>query len=615
MSGVKINTSGPATILGQPRDTLAGFALLAALITAFPWSISWQLELAILTTLMVTLSFLCTDPAKLAQALTPTRHLSFILIATLILFIIWLALRSLTSDIPARSIATLSSYTLPILIALRFAHGDINIPKTLTPIHLGIVFLAAWSVLCAALPPLHFWLGSFKRAQWPFEDANHLAMILNVGLFLSLWRYNLATPQHRAFLMIAAGLCFAGVIASGSRGGLLSLFIGMGVYTALNQPKTLSLHKRHIVPALGVVIICSIAAYLFPMGLVGITGFADLSGNLNDALGSRPALWASTLNLIQAKFFFGFGTGTFAAVSPQAMLPRFTSAGYSAHNDTLQFILETGIIGGALYLAIPLLAFCLIWRARHYLDPLMITSAAILTTLFIHAQIEFMIGVLPVLILSGLFLGIILRASRPQTPNKVTKTPWYAAHFLVLLATSIAVASGAGLYAERTLSQAERDLRLGHIENFAKNLHRARAFSFDLHAVPYARAADYRLALMLTSPLGHGPSAQDIQEQLDAARTRDPYLSAIYEIQGRLDEARGQSPLPAWEQGLKIEPRSAGLRLAILQHHAKLGHKREMAAIIQESRAWLSLRGPVETLRNAMDHYDSKGKNPSAPSP
>lgn len=552
----------------------------------------------------VTLALLLANPVTVAALFRPRFSPAFPLIATTGIFMIWTVLCAATSNIPALSLAQTASYLLPIvtMLSVLTIRGTPNVQLALCAgVYIIISLLACLTVLSSVLSGFTPWLSSIGRTQWPFDDANHLAMIMNAGIFMSLAHFRLH-PKNYVRLMPGL-ICLIALLTTGSRGGIVGLVAGATLLTCLSRPR-LS-RSTVLIGAGGIVLTLTIVAFATPAGLMALSGFGTLIIDPRDALGSRPDIWAATIHLALQRPLFGFGTGTFAAVYPQVVEPTHLTSGYAAHNDLLQIMLETGIVGGILYLAIIGLTLQLVFRNKNNLS--VQGAATVFTALIIQAQIEFMLGVLPVLFLTGLTLGMIVTQSSAPLPTVATNRPVYWAGQLILLAILlVTMMTNLQLYAQRELQKSDMALQSGDVKEFARHLQSARAFSFDLQAGPYARAAGYRLMLLMASISGVESSGPvDIQTQIDAALVRNPYLPIAYEIQGRLDEASGKNPLPAWGKGLAVEPRSASLRLAILRYHEHLGHHKEIDDLAADTRRWIvpALKGPVKELIDALEPY------------
>jgi O-antigen ligase len=147
------------------------------------------------------------------------------------------------------------------------------------------------------------------------------------------------TPEFAPILALSAGLLlmFTASAASGSRGGLAAILIGVTVglaSTFLARPRL----------ALGCALLLTIV--LFATGVpAAITRMADVDFEV-----SRLMVWRDSLRLLEFFPIFGCGLGAFApAYWPYQRVVRFEYWPH-AHNEYLQWILETGVVGALLAL-------------------------------------------------------------------------------------------------------------------------------------------------------------------------------------------------------------------------------------------------------------------------
>ncbi|MFN0120894.1 MAG: O-antigen ligase family protein [Blastocatellia bacterium] len=107
---------------------------------------------------------------------------------------------------------------------------------------------------------------------------------------------------------------------------------------------------------------------------------------------SRGWIWRDTLKMIAARPLLGVGLGAYATAWP--MYSESDELNVSqAHNDYLQVLADTGLVGAALALCFLALAFRAIWRASHAADPLIAGMAAgcgaALAGLLTHSVFDF----------------------------------------------------------------------------------------------------------------------------------------------------------------------------------------------------------------------------------
>lgn len=159
--------------------------------------------------------------------------------------------------------------------------------------------------------------------------------IPHTGIQLSSSLLN--APGFPGTLALGAGLALmvAASAASGSRGGLGA--IGAGVLVGLSSPFMAR-------PRLAFVSALLLGAVLFATGVPSAIGrMADV-----DFEASRLMVWRDTLRLVEFFPVFGAGIGAFApAYWPYQRVVRFEYWPH-AHNEYLQWVLETGLVGAAM---------------------------------------------------------------------------------------------------------------------------------------------------------------------------------------------------------------------------------------------------------------------------
>lgn len=193
-----------------------------------------------------------------------------------------------------------------------------------------------------------FWLfesGYKDDVLGPFVYRNNYAQFVELAFPLALWRA--ITDRRRAPLwIVAAATLFASVVAGASRAGFLLLLIEAVVVLAL------AWRKEHVTGRLALTLGAQVALLLVVSG--ALVGWGTLGTRLTgmDPLDDlRLPLARSTLDMIGAKPFLGFGLGTWPIAYPQFAL--FDNGLYAnqAHSDWLQWAAEGGLPLAAILLA------------------------------------------------------------------------------------------------------------------------------------------------------------------------------------------------------------------------------------------------------------------------
>jgi len=238
----------------------------------------------------------------------------------------------------------------------------------------------------------------------PFVNRNHFAgfigMLIPLGLGFTLTREYREKLIFFGFLTVimAVSLFF-----SLSRGGIVSFFAGMalfGMLVVITRVQT-----RKIWAIAGFLII--VAAYL---AYLGIDPVVDRFYQTDVSKEQRIIVWQSTLTAFRDFWLTGSGLGTFIDMfhlySPAAVQQAIYD---HAHNDYLEFMLETGAIGIALLLSFAGLLLYPFAKADFRGKRGMIRIAVIssIFSMMIHSIFDFNLHILSNLLLFALVLGML----------------------------------------------------------------------------------------------------------------------------------------------------------------------------------------------------------------
>lgn len=249
-------------------------------------------------------------------------------------------------------------------------------------------------------------------ATGTFVNRNHFAGYLELclaatfGLIVALpmprserrgWRQQLRwalrrLQDPRLFLRVCVGILFLALLLSQSRLGNVAAVAGLGVAAA-----ALLFARRGQGPAgVGLWLVVSVLVldvWLFGRWF-GLDQLADRYAAAGGDAASRFDLLKSLLPMLPSFGLTGSGLGSFAVAFPPFRPPGIPGFVDHAHNDYLQFVIETGWFGAALLgsmaLATALRAFLLLRRRR---DPqvqgVAVAGLAGLVSLGIHSLSDF----------------------------------------------------------------------------------------------------------------------------------------------------------------------------------------------------------------------------------
>lgn len=212
----------------------------------------------------------------------------------------------------------------------------------------GVIFITEENFLGLRV----FSSGNFL--SFTFKNHNHFAGYMNMIVWLCIGMAFYYRGKKRLMFIIFATTSVFTVFLSLSRGGIIGLFGGVFFFSVMNM---LSKNRKAIF-----MIITLIA--IITMVLVSTGSFDTVFERMMTlktpmiTTGERLKMWIGVLNMIKDNPIVGTGIGTFAYAYPAYQ----TVGGHvidHAHNEYLEIISETGLIGGLL------LFFCIAMLFGH----------------------------------------------------------------------------------------------------------------------------------------------------------------------------------------------------------------------------------------------------------
>jgi O-antigen ligase len=186
----------------------------------------------------------------------------------------------------------------------------------------------------------------------PYVNHNHYAglmeMLVPIPLVLALTR--LAGERERIAAGIAAAIMVGTIFLSGSRGGMIAIFVELVVIilVLLRQRVSLFRHNKGVL----IVVIAVFAVVL--VGLLWWVGGKELTSRVSSIAtethtelsgGMRLSIDRDSLRMFRKRPVLGWGLGTFPVVYPQFRSFYTTFFVNEAHNDYLQLLSEMGLLG------------------------------------------------------------------------------------------------------------------------------------------------------------------------------------------------------------------------------------------------------------------------------
>ncbi len=199
-----------------------------------------------------------------------------------------------------------------------------------------------------------YWIIEPSQGGWvfgPYVNRNHFAGLMELWIPLAL---GMALAPDARFLRRwawcgAALVMAAAVVMAASRGGLLAVAVEVAVLVMA----TAALHGRRRA-VLGLVVSVALLA-----GFIWLVGSADVlqrftqmaqpgATTMGEVSGHRLEAWAGSLKIFRENWLLGTGLDTFETYFRSVRLYYTDKVWTHAHNDFLQFVAETGVVGMAL---------------------------------------------------------------------------------------------------------------------------------------------------------------------------------------------------------------------------------------------------------------------------
>lgn len=186
-----------------------------------------------------------------------------------------------------------------------------------------------------------YWLvspGTGSNIFGPYVNRDHYAglmeMLMPPALVLGLSR--LLNSGQRALVAFAAVVMAGSIVLAGSRGGVVSLAAELTflVWVATRSARG-SLVRRNL--------LMGIALMLAFLAFIGSSSMWSRFGDVQETF--RPGVLKDSLRMFLRKPVLGWGLGTFQTVYPRFRSFYTTAYVNAAHNDYLQALVETGMLG------------------------------------------------------------------------------------------------------------------------------------------------------------------------------------------------------------------------------------------------------------------------------
>ena len=281
----------------------------------------------------------------------PFNSLTF----SICLFYIWMALSISWSPSP---VISLHSFVGLSIFPLCFFTYSIKQPGDRAYLQLGILCIA----LIFAFIGIGQLLGFLQRDSLGyirsiFPTNNSFAAMLNIIVF-SLTAYFILPREKNNRLSILLGIILFiplfTMFITGGRGAMISLLLGLVFIVVINWKYT---DKSSLIKVIIIIILAFLLSNIQTDNVV-VSEIMELSAGISTpSLLQRELSWQSAWQIIKTAPVIGTGIGTYYIIFPPFRHIDDHDPGYFAHNEYIQFWLETGIVGLSLIIMIIIAIF------------------------------------------------------------------------------------------------------------------------------------------------------------------------------------------------------------------------------------------------------------------
>lgn len=287
---------------------------------------------------------------------------------------------------------------------------------------------------------------------------NHLAGLLEViGIIgLSILCWSRWPAWARLIVAYATGVCYIGVLLTGSRGGFLSVAASLVIFLFLGAVLLRRAGDKVLLRT------GTIAAIVLAFAGAGVSFMFHASEHLRertnilDERNMRLELWKGALQQWKLQPLLGTGSGTYLYYGRMFRTPAVQVDPTDVHNDYLHLLAEYGVTGAAFFLLFLAAHLRNGWRNFQRLGPrrvalsfrlpsntmaLQIGALAAVAAYMIHSIVDFNLHIPANVLLLAFVFGVLANAGAPRSGESATGfQPWRLvapALALVLLVQSV----------------------------------------------------------------------------------------------------------------------------------------------------------------------------------
>lgn len=458
-----------------------------------------------------------------------------------------------------------------------------------------------------------------------FINKNTHAALLTLILLPTVGSYLLSRIKKNTVVLgvVVAVLIFGSTLPL-SRGALLGQYFSLFILLVVAW-KSVSIKR------IGSLLLIYISA-------VVITRLVSSSSTASESIASaavsgsaRWDIWMNSLRLLNDMPWYGSGLGTYRVLFAPYRSYIDDTFGFHPHNDYLHFLIEIGVPGLLLFLAIILVMFyqwfSVLTAKTDRNKVLEITAVGVgVTVVLIHAFFAKIFGVVPILFIVGLLLARFIelsgavrlidcqdRAFKPGSYQRLIA--WPVLIIFSLFCMSVTLSS----HIVGKINEQYEKGNITSVENYLFFLKKVEPFTERSY---WLNAQFYERILSLETKLTDAQKVEIFKlalQNLEEAEAINPLRPIIFFIRGNLFESNAkhlafdalQLAVDNYKKALEVDPYYKTARTALIRLLNSMG---ELEAAVRVSDEGIKYRYPadlatLELYQAVLDVYkDAKNK-------
>jgi O-antigen ligase len=194
------------------------------------------------------------------------------------------------------------------------------------------------------------WIRQPRMGGWiygSYVNHNHYAglMELLVPIPLVLALSHLVHEKERTAAGVAAAIMVGTIFLSGSRGGMIAIFVELAVLAVVLLRQKKSSYRIALAGAAFAIVLLSMLVWVGGKDLSGRVSSISTEARTEISGGMRLSIDRDAIQMFRQKPVLGWGLGTFPVVHPEFRSFYTNFFVNEAHNDYLQLLAEMGLLG------------------------------------------------------------------------------------------------------------------------------------------------------------------------------------------------------------------------------------------------------------------------------